>query len=66
MIVEEDEIIQFALFREFRTNLKTQNLTVAVSERFKFLLNDFEPGQWTRFELEEFCRLEIKLHKRIL
>ena len=25
MIVEEDEIIQFALFREFRTNLKTQN-----------------------------------------
>ena len=63
MIVEEDEIIQFALFREFRTNLKTQNLTVAVSERFKFLLNDFEPGQWTRFELEEFVDLKSSYTK---
>ena len=59
----EELIIQFALFQEFVINTKTQNLTIAVSERFKFLLNEFEPGNWTRFELEEFVRLKSSYTK---
>ena len=62
-LVENDEIIQFALFKEFRTNPKKQVLTVSVSERFKFLLNDFDPGKWTRFELEEFVDLKSSYTK---
>ena len=59
----EELIIQFALFQEFVINAKTQNLTIAVSERFKFLLNEFEPSNWTRFELEEFVRLKSSYTK---
>ena len=62
-LVENDEIIQFALFKEFRTSSKKQILTVSVSERFKFLLNDFDPGKWTRFELEEFVDLKSSYTK---
>ena len=62
-LVENDEIIQFALFKEFRTSPKKQILTVSVSERFKFLLNDFDPGKWTRFELEEFVDLKSSYTK---
>lgn len=56
-IVENNEIIQFAMFKEFRTNPQNQILTIAISDRFKFLLNDFEVGNWTRFELKEFMNL---------
>lgn len=59
----EELIVQFALFREFVVNKKKQTLTVAVSERFKFLLNDFDPGKWTRFELEEFIDLKSSYTK---
>ena len=38
-------------------------MTIAVSERFKFLLNEFEPSNWTRFELEEFVRLKSSYTK---
>ena len=62
-LVENDEIIQFALFKEFRTSPKKQILTVSVSERFKFLLNEFDPGKWTRFELEEFVDLKSSYTK---
>ena len=62
-LLENDEIIQFALFKEFRTSPKKQILTVSVSERFKFLLNDFDPGKWTRFELEEFVTLKSSYTK---
>lgn len=59
----EELIVQFALFREFVVNKKEKTLTVAVSERFKFLLNDFDPGKWTRFELEEFIDLKSSYTK---
>ena len=62
-IVENNEIIQFAMFKEFRTNPQEQLLTIAVSERFRFLLNDFEVGNWTRFELEEFMNLNSNYTK---
>ena len=62
-IVENNEIIQFAMFKEFRTNPQNQILTIAISDRFKFLLNDFEVGNWTRFELKEFLRLNSNYTK---
>ena len=62
-IVENNEIIQFAMFKEFRTNPQNQILTIAISDRFKFLLNDFEVGNWTRFELKEFMRLNSNYTK---
>ena len=62
-IVENNEIIQFAMFKEFRTNPQNQILTIAISDRFKFLLNDFEVGNWTRFELKEFMNLNSNYTK---
>ena len=56
---EEGGIVQFALFTEFRTLPRTATLTVAVNQKFAFLLNDLT-SQFTRFELAEFADLKSK------
>lgn len=59
---EEGGIVQFALFTEFRTLPRTATLTVAVNQKFAFLLNDLT-SQFTRFELAEFADLKSKYAK---
>lgn len=62
MFIEHGEIVQFALFTEFRTNLSETQLTVAVNPRFAFLLNELT-SQFTRFELAEFTNLKSRYSK---
>ena len=61
--VEEDRtVIQFALFRTFKTSPVTATLTVSVNEEFSFLLNDLT-SSFTRFELAEFADLKSSYAK---
>lgn len=54
--------IQFALFSCFETDHENAMLTVAVNQRFAFLLNELTSG-FTRFELAEFADLKSSYAK---
>lgn len=55
-------IIQFALFQEFEVDIPARSLRVAVSSRFRFLLNALTSG-FTRFELSQFTELKSSYAK---
>lgn len=64
-ILEKDgEIFQFVLFPTFSINANKEILTVAVNEKFKFILNDLTRN-FTRFELEQFIKIESKYAKNL-
>lgn len=64
-ILEKDgEIFQFVLFPTFSINANKELLTVAVNEKFKFILNDLTKN-FTRFELEQFIKIESKYAKNL-
>ena len=60
----ETEIIMFVLFPTFIINLNKQILTVAVNEKFKFILNELVRN-FTRFDLKEFIGLDSKYSKNL-
>lgn len=60
----ETEIIMFVLFPTFVINVKQQILTVAVNEKFKFILNELVKN-FTRFDLTEFIGLNSKYSKTL-
>ena len=60
----ETEIIMFVLFPTFVINLEEQTLTVAVNEKFKFILNELIKN-FTRFDLDEFIKLNSKYSKTL-
>ena len=60
--VDGSKTIQFALFSYFETDEEAATLTVAVNERFEFLLNELT-SQFTRFELAEFTDLKSSYAK---
>jgi len=61
---KDGQIFQFVLFTTFITNPERKIVTIAVNERFKFILNDITKN-FTRFDLEEFVRLESKYTKTL-
>lgn len=63
-IETETEILQFVLFPTFTINKQEKTLTVAVNERFRFVLNELSQN-FTRFELEEFAELDSKYSKTL-
>lgn len=63
-IETETEILQFVLFPTFRINKEEKTLTVAVNNRFRFVLNELSQN-FTRFELEEFAGLDSKYSKTL-
>ena len=60
----ETEIIMFVLFPTFKIDLENQLLTVAVNEKFKFILNELVKN-FTRFDLDEFIKLDSKYSKTL-
>lgn len=60
----ETEIVMFVLFPTFVINLENQTLTVSVNERFRFILNELIKN-FTRFDLQEFIKLESKYSKTL-
>lgn len=60
--LDGSKIIQFALFSCFETDPNEATLTVAVNERFSFLLNELT-ANFTRFELAEFADLKSSYAK---
>lgn len=60
----ETEIIMFILFPTFRINIEEQQLTISVNEEFQFILNELVKN-FTRFDLNEFIKLESKYSKTL-
>lgn len=58
------KILMFVLFPTFEIDLNKNILTVAVNERFKFILNALV-RDFTRFELQEFVNLDSKYSKNL-
>lgn len=63
-LITETEIIMFVLFPTFTINLNKQELTIAVNEHFKFILNELIKN-FTRFELKDFISLQSKYSKTL-
>ena len=58
---ENDEGIRiFTLFKEFLIPHNENYLTVSINEPFLFILNNFNDGNFTMFELAEFSSLSSK------
>lgn len=58
---ENDEGIRiFTLFKEFLIPHNENYLTVSINESFLFILNNFNDGNFTMFELAEFSSLSSK------
>lgn len=60
----ETKIIMFVLFPTFEIDMERQELTVAVNEKFKFILNELVKN-FTRFDLKEFIKLDSKYSKTL-
>lgn len=60
----ETKIIMFVLFPTFEIDMEKQELTVAVNENFKFILNELIKN-FTRFDLKEFVKLNSKYSKTL-
>jgi len=53
------EIIEkFNIFHAYKINPNEQTAKIQVSEFFRTMLNDWDGGGWTRFELEEYTGLK--------
>lgn len=55
---DEDKFVGFTLFHRYELNKKDKELTVEVSDNFKYMLNEWEFGNFTTFELKEFVNLK--------
>ncbi|PAF46754.1 hypothetical protein BKH41_08575 [Helicobacter sp. 12S02232-10] len=61
---EEKVIDKFNLFNKFTINLLKKTLTIQINEEFLYILNSLS-GNFTRFELEEFCNISSKYAKNL-
>lgn len=59
---EDSRIIQFVLFPTFEIDKKEETLTVAVNNKFTYLLNNLTKN-FTRFELKEYVEMKSKYSK---
>ena len=62
-IITDSKIIMFVLFPTFEIDKKQETLTVAVNEKFTWLLNEMKT--YTIFELAEFIELKSKYSKHL-
>lgn len=56
----ERKTIYFTLFNEFEINDINKTLKASISPKFLYILNNFESGKFTMFELAEFSSLSSK------
>lgn len=56
----ERKTIYFTLFNEFEINDINKTLKASISPKFLYILNNFENGNFTMFELAEFSSLSSK------
>lgn len=62
-VQNKSEIIKFTLFPTFKIDSAQQNLTVAVNEDFRYIVNDLAKGFVTNFDIEEFTSIKSKYAK---
>ena len=57
-IEDDKQIIRFSLFNKYKIDKKQKNITISLNEEFKYILNDFMSGDYTRFDLSEFTGIK--------
>lgn len=62
---DQHESVQVVIFHTFRVNYDTDTLTVSVNPVFMRMINDFEDGRFTMFELKEFISLSSSYAKNL-
>lgn len=63
-INNENKITQFTLFPTFEMDLEKKTLTIAVNQKFAYILNQLN-SNFTRFELREFASLRSTYSKTL-
>ena len=61
---DENKIIRFVLFKSYEIDKNNKTVTIAVNEKFKYILNELT-GNFTRFELNQFVSLSSQYAKHI-
>ncbi len=61
---DESKIIRFVLFKSYEIDKIEKNVTIAVNEKFKYILNQLT-GNFTKFELNQFVGLNSQYSKNI-
>ena len=61
---DENKIIRFVLFKSYEIDKNDKTVTIAVNEKFKYILNELT-GNFTRFELNQFVSLSSQYAKHI-
>ena len=61
---DENKIIRFVLFKSYEIDKNNKTVTIAVNEKFKYILNQLT-GNFTRFELNQFVSLNSQYAKHI-
>lgn len=61
---DENKIIRFVLFKSYEIDKNEKNVTIAVNEKFKYVLNQLT-GNFTKFELNQFVSLNSQYSKNI-
>lgn len=56
----DTQIILFSLFQEFIIDKQKKTLQASISPKFLYILNNFDGGNFTMFELAEFSNLKSK------
>ena len=62
---ENGDFERFALFNRYRVSMENKTIEIQVNELFKYILNDLNIGNFTRFELAEFTELSSTYSKAI-
>ena len=61
---DENKIIRFVLFKSYEIDKNEKIVTIAVNEKFKYILNQLT-GNFTKFELNQFVNLTSQYSKHI-
>lgn len=62
---ENGSFERFTLFNRYKVDMDTKSLEIQVNENFKYILNDLNLGNFTRFELKEYTSVNSTYSKAL-
>lgn len=62
---ENGSFERFTLFNRYKVDMDTKSLEIQVNENFKYILNDLNLGNFTRFELKEYTSINSTYSKAL-
>lgn len=62
---ENGDFERFTLFNRYKVQVENKTLEIQVNENFKYILNDLNLGNFTRFELQEYTSIKSTYSKAL-